>query len=657
MNTAFKIFQNKEKFQHIQSSLEGYCENDIWCINSEFIKEIIGENYKCAIKNINFSYFPCKLKAEMKFYILYRLKSKEIAPYTILKDYCSPFKHITEFLDRYYSHINSFIELDINKALMQLRSFLIEKNIKLRIHLPRGQSTRRFTRFETLLNQVYNFYINFYDTRDEYEKDIWDIRIIAPSKVLNHTPNYHLNFTGIPLPFMNVVKRYIKLRLSYLSHGQCRTDIYSIKLFLNFINSRYPTWDNLKLLMRKDIEDYMIWYNSYTKSYGSSKKGYLIALHRFLENIQKFGYDEAPEKPVSMLIFKEDWPRNVRTTEDSIKYIPECVLIQLEKNLEYLTPSRYLPIVILLRSSGWRVSDILNLKYDTCLEKTSQGWYLCGDILKTQVFNHHVPITNEVANFINGIAETVKIKSTIDNNPSKFLFVNFTGQRKGKPPLASKISQSLNRLAKEKNITDDQGTIFHFRNHAFRHTKAIELINNGMNLLHVQKWMAHASPEMTLIYAKLLDETMKKSWEDATKEGLFRIDYDGNFKKIDISEIENEDIIEWEYIRHNLDAVRMPLGYCMKPKKQECHTQLNPCLTCRNLCTTPDFIHQFELEIQETKSVIERGKAQNRSVWIDKNQALLEKYESILQILKEGKVHHKAGKKGREYLGEERSNV
>lgn len=75
----------------------------------------------------------------------------------------------------------------------------------------------------------------------------------------------------------------------------------------------------------------------------------------------------------------------------------------------------------------------------------------------------------------------------------------------------------------------------------------------------------------------------------------------------------------------------------MKPKKQECHTQLNPCLTCRNLCTTPDFIPQYELEIQETKAVIER-------------------YESILAILKGGKTHHKAGKKGREYIGEERNN-
>ena len=78
-----------------------------------------------------------------------------------------------------------------------------------------------------------------------------------------------------------------------------------------------------------------------------------------------------------------------------------------------------------------------------------------------------------------------------------------------------------------------------------------------MSLVHVQKWMAHMSPEMTLVYAKVLDTTLRKSWEQAVKNGLFKITSSGQLKQIDISGIENEDLIEWEYIRYNLDAVRM----------------------------------------------------------------------------------------------------
>ncbi len=653
MNIAFNPIQNEPKLFEINSKISGYWENDIWDIHNSIFEELIDVTPKGVQRFINFSSFPNMLKNEVKFFILTRLESGKITPRTIIKNYCSAFKQVSVFLGKYHSLNYSFIEIDLDKALLQLRSFLIERNIKLRNHLPKS----KFTRYETLLKQIYDFYIAFYDARNEYEKDIWDIRKIASDKVLEHASHYLLNFTDIPKPFLNMVKRYIKYRLSYLSLGQCRTDIMGIKLFLTFINEQYPSWRDITRLVREDIENYTTWFNTYTENFKGSKPAYFIALHTFLDSMQRLGYDEAPKVPISILIFKEDFPKHNRWAQNEVKYIPEDVLQQLEDNLEYLSPSEYIPVIVLLRASGWRISDILCLKYDTCLERTNLGWYLCGDILKTRILNHRVPITDEVACVVNAVIEIVKSKITNDNNPNKFLFVRFSGKRKGHPFGAKNISESLNNLAKRRAIVDINGVIFHFKNHAFRHTKGIELINNGMNILHVQKWMAHASPEMTLTYAKILDITMRKSWEEATKQGLFRIDDAGKLKKIDISDIENEDIIEWEYIRHNLDAVRMPLGYCMKPKKQECHTQLNPCLTCRNLCTTPDFIPQFELEIQETKAVIERGKVQNRSVWIEKNQALLERYETILETLKEGKIHHKAGKKGREYLGEERANA
>ncbi|MBZ9689327.1 tyrosine-type recombinase/integrase [Clostridium estertheticum] len=132
--------------------------------------------------------------------------------------------------------------------------------------------------------------------------------------------------------------------------------------------------------------------------------------------------------------------------------------------------------------------------------------------------NHRVPITDEVASTVNTAIEMVKSKSTLDNNPKKVLFVKFSGKRKGHPCGAKNVSESLNSLAEKRRIVDESGNTFHFKNHAFRHTKGIELINNGMNLLHVQKGMAHASPEMTLTYAKILDTTMRKSWEEATKQ-------------------------------------------------------------------------------------------------------------------------------------------
>ncbi len=271
--------------------------------------------------------------------------------------------------------------------------------------------------------------------------------------------------------------------------------------------------------------------------------------------------------------------------------------------------------------------------------------------------NHRVPITKEVAEIVEAVIKVIKDQSNTINNPKNYLFVQLEGVRRGRPYNYYDIRRSLKRFTEEQNIVDDSGTPFFIKNHAFRHTKGVELLNNGMNILHVQKWMAHASPEMTLQYAKILDTTMRKSWEEATKQGIFRIDIKNKRPvKVELTDIENEDIIEWEYIRHNLDAVKMELGYCMKPIKQPRPTQVNPCLSCRNFCTTPEFIPKFETEIKEVKNVIERGRVLGRQVWIDKNQTTLERLEPILETLKDGAMHHLAGKKGREYIGEERNH-
>ena len=49
---------------------------------------------------------------------------------------------------------------------------------------------------------------------------------------------------------------------------------------------------------------------------------------------------------------------------------------------------------------------------------------------------------------------------------------------------------------------------------------------------------------------------------------------------------------------------------------------------------------------------INKGKSQNRTCWVEKNELLLNKLESVLSVLKDGKIKHDAGKQGREYVGE-----
>lgn len=650
MNVAFNITPTPEKISEIGSTLTGYWQNDVWDITDSFFDDMRPEKRSKTTKTIDFSILPIAFRDEAKFFFVKRLTERSLR-FQSAVIYSMCFGRLAEFLSNSYPNTTSFVDIPIDKGMTKWRSYLVGYGMKI------GKNGRLVTKsYEALLQQLCTFFESYYDTRDEFEKDIWDVRNIPGAKFTKSDAHYLLKFSEVPTPFLDLVKKYIKTRIITNSQGRCTVDIITIKLFLKHIHKIHPNWSNLQKLSRSDMESYLNWYKGHTSEWRATQASYLVNLRTFLEYIQRAGYSEAPITPSALLLWKEDIPRRPQKTENSIKFIPEGVLRQLEDNLEHLKPE-CIPVVILLRASGWRISDIFNLNYNTCLERTAQGWWLCGDIPKVQVLNHRVPITDEVAAIVEAVIEDVKEKSMPENNPKNYLFVRLDGKRKGLPPTRLTIQRALNRLAKKYNIVDDHGKLYHFGNHAFRHTKGVELINNGMNILHVQKWMAHASPEMTLCYAKILDNTMRKSWEEAMKNGMFRLDANGKPIKIDVSNIENENIIEWEYIRHNMDAVRMPLGYCLKPKKIECKHQLNPCLTCRNLCTTPDFIPQYELEVREVKSLIDRGKVQNQSLWVEKNQYLLERYESILAVLKEGKAHHLAGKKGREYVGEERQNV
>ena len=632
--------------------LAGYWTKDTWDVREEeFGSYAIKTNYRDRPRTIRFNMWPEPLRTEVKYFM-----SEQIVKgiWTVRTAFTNAvvFRKLVSFLETNYPNIQSIFEIkDFEQSLQLWIKHLT--NLGLNVYGKNGYPSSMYTGF---FCQYYGFYSDYYDPREETEKDVWDCRKIPTAKCPKHKSGNTLDFTKVPIEFRDVAKRYIKFRIVKNSVSQCKTDLMAIRLFTNNIREQEPTWSNFNYLTRKHMENFFSWFSVYTKEMKYEHVAYLIALRKFIEYIVRAEYPEAPQVSPTHLFFNEDIPK-IKKYQDAIKYIPEDVLQQFDQNIQYIKPTEYIPVAIILRASGWRIADVLNLKYDTCLEQTSSGWYLKGDIEKTQVYGHRIPITEDIAASIKAIADEMKEQSNEENNPEHFLFARLKGKRKGKPYMASNIAEAFNRLAKERKIIDLNGELFRIRNHAFRHTKAVELINNGMNILHVQKWMAHSSPEMTLRYAKILDDTLRKSWEETIKGGMFRIDETGTPVPFDPEKAVDEDLIEWEYIKRNLDAVRMPLGYCMKPKKQECHTQLNPCLTCRNLCTTVEFIPQYETEIRETKAIIETGKKLGRTTWVEKNETLLKKYEDVLTVLKTGKTHHLAGKEGREYVGEQRKDT
>jgi site-specific recombinase XerD len=496
----------------------------------------------------------------------------------------------------------------------------------------------------------------------ELAKDIWDVRLLPGVRYTAHSSNHLLNFTPVPTPFRQTVKQYLKFLLTQKSHSHCAQQLHHVRLFLQFFVELRPEARNLHQLARDDLERYLFslkgligkpnrWGTLYSQRHMWEA---VISLRRFFEYLERTSHPDAPATSVGKLIWPGDEGKRPRQKYTEDKYIPETVLRQLEQHMHNL-PSRYLPIVIILRASGWRIGDVLNLRYETCLERSSSGWWLCGDILKTDVENHKVPISEEIAAIIAAQCEIIKGKASDQENPHRYLFPSPQKRRRGRPLYYGYVQDVLNQLATTCEIKGEDGSIFHFKNHAFRHPKAVELINAGMSLVHVQKWLAHLTPEMTLAYAKILDSTRRKEWEQAFAKGAVRIDVQGKPKVVSTEQLGNGQEIEWEHIRHNLDAVRLPNGYCFKPKKANCPTQDTPCYTCHHFCTTPDFLPQFEHEEREMRELIELGEKAGSEIWVERNTQKLNRLLPVIQVLRKGDLHHPAGKAMREYTPEERA--
>ena len=237
MIEAFQVEPTHEKQLKINEFLTCYWKNDVWNVDDSFFDILRPEKWPSTSKSADFSTFPLLQRDEVKFMFARRLLNQEIRLITVIV-YGFAIKKLGMFLSTYYPGAMSIVNLPYDKAHMQWRTFLIEGSSK--VNCKYANSVYR-----VVFNQLYSFFANFYDTREETAKDIWDVRKIPGAKITENKSAYLLDFNKIPIPFRSLAKRYLKFRVTIFSHGQGRTDLMSLRLFLRFLHERYATWNDL----------------------------------------------------------------------------------------------------------------------------------------------------------------------------------------------------------------------------------------------------------------------------------------------------------------------------------------------------------------------------------------------------------------------------
>ena len=633
---AYVMEEEKEspevKMEEYLSSEENYwLGNDIWTVKSGKFEErgidLRGRKWGSIA---DFSVLPeGKAKTELKYHALWTITHKVISPLVYSAQYKSAVASMGTLIQT--EPDTSLTELDVtDQELEGLDLPLFRRNIILGIL----HTIRRLLRTEC-------------DNREETEKDEWYAYKIPGARLsaTQRRKSVVLRFHAIPEYYRSGVKRYMRRLLIKRSWSHCTEMLRYIRNFFRLFYEHGYEDGFLKTLNRFDVERYLEWIAEEHQGENATYTSKAISFIReYIDYIQMAEYPEAPEKDIYRLIFADDIPKRERVADtfEKIKYIPEPVRIQLDANVSAIEPDQMQPLYVLLRVTGWRGTDILNLRYDTCLdhvwskEDSKYVPYLCGEITKTGIPLLKIPIREEIAKLVEEVRKEAISRSTEENNPDKYLFNTYEGLSMGLPYSKAAFVAAVQGMINRKGITDADGNPYHFKTHSLRHTRATEYAEQGMPIGVIQKLLGHCSLQMSLHYAKVSEDVVYKKWKETESLKTLHLDSRPPGKAEGVATEE----IQYAYVRKNLDAVRVPFGVCFKPAKLSCKTQLKHCLECANFCTSRENEAEYREEIRRVGAQIALSRQLGRKEWEKKNQEYLSLLLSMVEkIHKEGVVH------------------
>ena len=265
--------------------------------------------------------------------------------------------------------------------------------------------------------------------------------------------------------------------------------------FLNYLKDERNYSDKTILNYKMDLENF---YNYINKK--KTKKIDFDFLQEYIENLYQKKYStKSIQRHISSLksYFKFLYNKNyinVNPAEllclpkNEIKLPNYLTIIDLEKIYELDLSLRDKLIVELLYSTGIRLSELVNIKisdinfYDKTIKVLGKG--------------------NKERYVLFGSVCSKLLKEYINNENRVYLLLNKNGNKlseRGVEYIIEKIFKSVNVHAK---LTP----------HTLRHTFATHMLDNGCDLVTVQKLLGHSDLSTTSIYTHISNEHLRTTY-------------------------------------------------------------------------------------------------------------------------------------------------
>jgi integrase/recombinase XerD len=338
---------------------------------------------------------------------------------------------------------------------------------------------------------------------DFFIKDKWHFTELGYKE--EELPGGHnaVSFDAIGLPWLKeLTKKLVWRKRNSVSHFTLISYLKVIRSFCSFLIDKQGNKFQIKDLLRPVVEDYLDLLS--TKSL-STRNTYRTTLKEIFASWHE--WDDLAI-PVSKLIRKEDVPRLPRIKKPKVinTHAQQQLAVSLEK------PSGiHERMFAMLLEVGMRAGELISLKQD-CLSTDDEGsWYLKRLNLKFRN-EHMVPISANLAKIVMdqiADAKNIERESKLPNHEC-WLFIHYY-RGKIRRYTVRHLDELIVKYGIKIQLKNEFGEPVSVSSHQFRHSVGTNLINNNVSLLHVQKFLGHRNPMMTMAYAEIHDKTLKEA--------------------------------------------------------------------------------------------------------------------------------------------------
>jgi site-specific recombinase XerD len=282
---------------------------------------------------------------------------------------------------------------------------------------------------------------------------------------------------------------------------------------------------SLKNITKQTVLNFLSWIVSDRKCSISTRNNRLASIHSFIQYLQYEDIKNLEEwqKILSIKVLRAETKKLTYLTTEGVR----ALLAQPDMNTH--SGRRDLAILALMYDTAARVQEIIDLTPESVrIEHTPYTIRLVGKGRKSRI----VPLMQEQVDILRSY---MKENRLLESNRNKHpLFYNGRGEKLTR----SGVAYILGKYVREAHLSMQDIIPKEISCHSLRHSKAMHLLQAGVNIVYIRDFLGHVSVQTTEIYAradsKQKQEALEKAYVDLVPKSANKREWEYN-----------QDILTW----------------------------------------------------------------------------------------------------------------